>query len=94
MPLVAADVGCEQSVHPAAQVSIPQGPGRQMKMVRQHAICQNPHGIPELRFGQEVDKRFEIRDFRRAAGQSLPENPNRSTHSWESKRAPNYRRFS
>src|SRR5271165_5191380 len=31
---------------------------------------------------------------RRAAGQSLPENPNRSTHSWESKRAPNYRRFS
>ncbi len=31
--------------------------------------------------------------FRRAAGQSLPENPNRSTHSWESKRAPNYRRF-
>ena len=32
--------------------------------------------------------------LRRAAGQSLPENPNRSTHSWESKRAPNYRRFS
>ena len=32
--------------------------------------------------------------IRRAAGQSLPENPNRSTHSWESKRAPNYRRFS
>ena len=31
---------------------------------------------------------------RRTAGQSLPENPNRSTHSWESKRAPNYRRFS
>ena len=30
----------------------------------------------------------------RAAGQSLPENRNRSTHSWESKRAPNYRRFS
>jgi len=25
---------------------------------------------------------------------ALPENPNRSTHSWESKRAPNYRRFS
>ena len=37
---------------------------------------------------------FEKRSFRRAAGQSLPENPNRSTHSWESKRAPNYRRFS
>ena len=31
--------------------------------------------------------------IRRAAGQSLPENPNRSTHSWESKRAPNYRAF-
>ena len=31
---------------------------------------------------------------RRAAGQSLPENPNRSTHSWESKRAPNYRHSS
>ena len=30
----------------------------------------------------------------RAAGQSLPENPNRSTHSWESKWAPNFRRFS
>ena len=34
------------------------------------------------------------KELRRAAGQSLPENPNRSTHSWESKRAPNYRRFS
>ena len=32
--------------------------------------------------------------FGRAAGQSLTENRNRSTHSWESKRAPNYRRFS
>src|SRR5271157_4988646 len=31
MPLVAADVGREQPVHPAAQVSIPQGPESQMK---------------------------------------------------------------
>ena len=36
----------------------------------------------------------QSRQLRRAAGQSLPENPNRSTHSCESKRAPNYRRFS
>ena len=32
--------------------------------------------------------------LRRAACQSSPENPKRSTHSWESKRVPNYRRFS
>ena len=30
----------------------------------------------------------------RAAGQSLPKNPNRSTHSRESESAPSYRRFS
>ena len=68
MPLVAADVGREQPVHPAAQVSISQGPERQMKMVRQHAICQNPHGVPQLRFGQEVDKRVEITVFVKNAG--------------------------
>ena len=68
MPLVAADVGREQPVHPAAQVSISQGPERQMKMVRQHAICQNPHGIPQLRFGQEADKRLEITVFVKNAG--------------------------
>ena len=39
-----------------------------MKMVRQHAICQNPHGIPQLRFGQEVDKRVEITVFVKNAG--------------------------
>ena len=32
-------------------------------------------------------------DLRRGAGQSLPKNPNRPTHAWESKWAPNYRRF-
>jgi hypothetical protein len=68
MPLGAADVGREQPVHPAAQVSIPQGPERQMTMVRQHALGQNPHGIPELRFGQEVDKRVEITVFVKNAG--------------------------
>jgi len=31
---------------------------------------------------------------RRAAGQSLPKNPNRSTHSRESESAPSYRHFS
>jgi hypothetical protein len=39
-----------------------------MKMVRQHAICQNPHGIPQLRFGQEADKRVEITVFVKKAG--------------------------
>ncbi len=68
MPLGPEDVGREQPVHPAAQVSIPQGPERQMKMVRQHALCQNPHGIPELRFGQEIDKRVEITVFVKNVG--------------------------
>ncbi len=63
MSLVAADVGREQPVNPAAQASIPQGPESRMKMVRQHAISQNPHGNPQLRFGQEVDKRVEITVF-------------------------------
>ncbi len=39
-----------------------------MKMVRQHAIGQNPHGIPLLRFSQEVVKRVEITVFVKKAG--------------------------
>jgi len=72
MPLVAADVGREQPVQPADQVSSSQGPERQMKMVRQHALCQNPHGIPQLRFGQEVDKRVEITIFVETLARLLP----------------------
>ena len=43
---------------------------------------------------EELAREFETSLLRRAAGQSLPENPNRSTHSWENKSAPSYRRFS
>ena len=48
--------------------------------------------------GRELDLRFLVvelcQPLGRAAGQSLPENPYRLTYSRESKRAPNYRRFS
>ncbi len=56
MPLVAADVGREQAVPPAAQVSIPQGPERQMKRfgntqyarirIRFRSICSSGDTIP------------------------------------------------
>ena len=35
-----------------------------------------------------------LSELRRAAGQSLHKNPNRSTHSRENESAPSYRRFS
>ena len=61
-------------------------------------------GIQPKEIGPRLDAMFPgaivesgaqlLKALRRAAGQSLPENPNRSTHSWESEWAPNYRRFS
>ena len=48
-----------------------QAPEHQMKMVRQHAICQNPHGIPQLRSGQEVDKHVDITVFVKNAGRVI-----------------------
>jgi len=55
------------------------------RTLEKQAFLIIPEGVAEVIFAHRL---------RRAAGQSLPENPNRSTHSWESKRAPNYRRFS
>ncbi len=52
----------------------------------------DPH--EEEKLGRTCEASMWCARVGRAAGQSLPENPNRSTHSWESKRAPNYRRFS
>ncbi len=58
-------------------------------------------GISQLRTLQEQKKtgRLPVRESARsvswrAAGQSLPKNPNRYTHNRENESAPSYRRFS
>ena len=49
---------------------------------------------PEIQAASDPGCSCSSRRSRRAAGQSLPKNPNRSTHSRESKSAPSYRRLS
>jgi hypothetical protein len=44
MPLVAADVGGQQPVHPAAEVTVAGWPQRQVEMVVHQAERQHPHG--------------------------------------------------
>ena len=58
------------------------------------ALRKKMHQDLQLAGLSEGTQDVYLRAVRRAAGQSLPEDPNRSTHSWESKRTPNYRRFS
>ena len=59
---------------------------------------KQPHGPkrpkPKNQSGAKIKHVATAKILRRAAGQSLPKNPNRSTHSRESKSAPSYRRFS
>ncbi len=60
MPLVAPNMGCQEPVHPAAQVPILGRPKGQVEMIGHQTIGQHPHGIPEGRLGNEMKERVVI----------------------------------
>jgi hypothetical protein len=60
MPLVAPDMGCQEPVHPAAQVPVAGRPEGQVEMIGHQTIGQHPHGIPEGRLGNDLNERVVI----------------------------------
>src|SRR5271157_1978360 len=60
MPLVTPDMGCQEPVHPAAQVPILGRPEGQVEMIGHQTIGQHPHGIPEGCLGNDFNERVVI----------------------------------
>jgi hypothetical protein len=60
MPLLAPDMGCQEPVHPAAQVPVLGRPEGQVEMIGHQTIGQHPHGIPEGGLGNDLNERVAI----------------------------------
>jgi hypothetical protein len=60
MPLVAADMGRQEPVHPATQVGVVRGPGRQVEVIGHQAVGEVAHRDADARLGHHVDERIVV----------------------------------
>ncbi len=60
MSQVAADMGCQQPVPPAAQVAVVAGPERQLDVIGYRAVGEDAHPDADARLGHHVDERIVV----------------------------------
>ncbi len=56
MLVIAPQVGRPQPLHPGAEVTIAEGPERQVEVIGQEARGQDPHRSPPARLGDQADE--------------------------------------